>query len=95
MERIGTIPDAAIVDDGSTNAVNCPIGMTFDTNGNLWLANGKSTGAGGAGDIVEFPASAIGNPTGATPITPAKILLNDSVVNGLNSTSGLKFDRPG
>jgi hypothetical protein len=89
------VPDAVILDDGSTNAVNCPIGMTFDTNGNLWLANGHSTGADGAGDIVEFPAAAIANLTGATKITPAKILLNDGVVGGLNSTSGLKFDSEG
>jgi hypothetical protein len=89
------VPDAAIVDDGSSNAVNCPIGMTFDTNGNLWVANGSSNGPNGAGDIVEFAAAAIANLKGATPITPAKILLNDGVVGGLNSTSGLKFDSEG
>jgi hypothetical protein len=86
------VPDAAIVDDGTGNAVNCPIGMTFDTSGNLWLANGLSNGPNGAGDIVEFGATAIGSLKGATPITPAKILLNDGVVGGLNSTSGLKFE---
>jgi hypothetical protein len=37
----------------------------------------------------------LGNLKGATPITPAKILLNDGVVGGLNSTSGLKFDSEG
>ena len=89
------VPDAAIVDDGTGNAVNCPIGMTFDTSGNLWLANGLSNGPNGAGDIVEFGATAIGSLKGATPITPAKILLNDGVVGGLNSTSGLKFDSQG
>jgi hypothetical protein len=89
------VPDAAIVDDGSSNAVNCPIGMTFDTSGNLWLTNGLSNGPNGAGDIVEFAATAIGNLKGATLITPAKILLNDGVVGGLNSTSGLKFDSQG
>jgi hypothetical protein len=89
------MPDAAIVDDGSSNAVNCPIGMTFDTTGNLWVANGGSKGPNGAGDIVEFAAAAISPLTGATPITPTKILLNDGVVGGLNSTSGLKFDTQG
>jgi hypothetical protein len=89
------VPDAAIVDDGSSNAVDCPIGMTFDTNGNLWVANGLSNGPNGDGDIVEFAAAALGNLKGATPITPAKILLNDGVVGGLNSTSGLKFDSEG
>jgi hypothetical protein len=91
------VPDAAIVDDGSQNAVNCPIGMTFDTNGNLWVANGLSSNpdGNGGGDIVEFAATSISNLKGATPITPAKILLNDGVVGGLNSTSGLKFDSQG
>ena len=89
------MPDAAIVDDGSSNAVNCPIGMTFDTAGNLWVANGGSKGPNGAGDIVEFAAAALSPLTGATPITPTTILLNDGVVGGLNSTSGLKFDTQG
>src|SRR5262249_56955064 len=62
---------------------------------NLWVANGGSNGPNGAGDIVEFAAASIGNLKGATPITPAKILLNDGVVGGLNSTSGLKFDGQG
>jgi hypothetical protein len=89
-------PDAVILDDGTSDAVNCPVGMTFDTNGNLWLANFHSMdGADGAGDIVEFPATAIGNLKGPTQIPPAKILLNDGVVGGLNSASGLKFDSQG
>src|SRR5215469_4956937 len=91
------VPDAAIVDDGTGNAVNCPIGMTFDTHGNLWVANGGSSNPNnnGGGGIVEFAATSISKLKGATPVTPAKILLNDGVVGGLNSTSGLKFDSQG
>ena len=91
------VPDAAIVDDGTGNAVNCPVGMTFDTHGNLWVANGGSSNPNnnGGGGIVEFAATSISKLKGATPVTPAKILLNDGVVSGLNSTSGLKFDSQG
>jgi hypothetical protein len=89
------IPDAAIVDDGSSNAVNCPIGIAFDANGNLWVANGGSGGPNGGGDVAELAAGDIVNLKGATAITAAKVLLNDDVVDGLNSTSGLKFDGQG
>jgi hypothetical protein len=97
------VPDAAIVDDGTENAVNCPVGMTFDTNGNLWVANDGTNmiqgdpnmNPNGGGDIVEFSATSIDNLKGSTPITPAKILFNDGVVNGLNSPSGLEFDSQG
>ncbi len=84
------LPSAVLV--GSVAGVfNAPLGMAFDSSGNLWVENNGGT------TIVEIAEATLAAASGITLVTPATILT--SVVAGgfqtINNPWGILFDAKG
>jgi streptogramin lyase len=79
-------PTPAVTLSANANSIDGVIGLAFDGNGNLWIANGNS----GFDTVVQFSASQLAS-TGAP--TPPVILT--ATAGSLADPAGLAFDNSG
>ena len=87
----------------SSTAFNGPLGIVFDSAGDLWVANNGSVTANGATSpagttIVQFAAASLPAPPATGMVTPAlmpEITLSDDGTNSIQSPWELAFDSAG
>ncbi len=72
----------------STPAFNGPLGIAFDSSGDLWIANNGTT------TIFEFNASALPTASGSVTLTP-NIMLSDDGKGSIQGPWALAFDSSG
>lgn len=79
-------PTPAVILSAAAGSIVGPVGLAFDFNGNLWVANGNT----GHNTVVEFSASQL---TASGAPTPAVVL--SASAGSLASPTGLAFDNSG
>jgi len=88
-----SITPAATLQGAAPGVFNGPLGMAFDKNGNLWIANNNTTG----NTIIEISAAVLAAASGpVNPIVPATILKNPAVGPlNIDNPWGMLFDSNG
>ena len=81
-------PAVTISSDGK-GGIGAPDGITFDSQGNLWVAN--YTGSNGNGSVAEFTHAQLG--ASGSP-TPANLIPADSAGSNLSGPAGLVIAPP-
>jgi hypothetical protein len=100
MTGTNNLPPAVVI---SSTAFNGPLGIAFDSAGNLWVANNGSVTANGATSpagttIVRFAAAGLPAPPATGMLTPMlmpDVTLSDDGTNSIQSPWELAFDSAG
>jgi sugar lactone lactonase YvrE len=100
MTGTNNLPPAVVI---SSTAFNGPLGIAFDSAGNLWIANNGAVTANGATSpagttIVRFAAADLPAPPATGMLTPAllpEVTLSDDGTNSIQSPWELAFDSAG
>jgi secreted PhoX family phosphatase len=91
----GTQPASVILTDDGSGSLDQPEPVTFDADGNLWVANNTDP-VEELGSVVKFTAdqlTASGSPAPAVTLTATTV--NGTTANSFDDPAGITFDRHG